>query len=115
MLLCIEFYECYHYILAPVSNLTVTGNNWLQHGELLNLSVKCQGSSSFSYCVTVHGGKYNVTGNETCDVMNKNVQCNFQIQRYLRESDLHTIVIIIANDVSRIVSPVTITVYKGIC
>lgn len=51
---------------APVSNVVVNGNNWLQHGDILNLSVSCNGSSPFTYCFQIHAGEYNVTGNETC-------------------------------------------------
>lgn len=107
------YFYSYFCFVAPVSNLTVTGNYWLEHGGLLNLSVKCQGSAVFSYCTTFHKGIYNITGNETCQVMNKNSVCNFYIQRYLKEPSQYTVVLIISNDVGTVVSPVTITVYKG--
>lgn len=53
-------------LAAPVSNVVVNGNNWLQHGDILNLSVSCNGSAPFTYCFQIHTGEYNVTGNETC-------------------------------------------------
>lgn len=54
-----------------------------------------------------------MTGNETCSIEHDLEQCDFTIQRYLMESTEHTIIVIIKNEVSKKVTPVTITVYKG--
>ena len=42
--------------------VNVSGNNWLKHGELLNLTVHCNGTGPWEYCVAVYSGRYNVTG-----------------------------------------------------
>lgn len=93
--------------------MEVKGDNWLTHGAMLNLSVRCQGSSMFSYCVNFYRGKYNVTGNEVCENPTQNVVCEFYVGRYFQESEDHTIVFIISNDVSKVVYPVMVQVYKG--
>lgn len=105
------FYYCVS--LAPVSKVEVSGDNWLMHGDILNLSVKCQGSALFSYCVNFYKGQYNVTGNETCENPLQNKICEFYIERYFQDSMDHTIVFIISNDVSKVVYPVMVQVYKG--
>ncbi|XP_044269601.1 uncharacterized protein LOC123014514 [Tribolium madens] len=99
-------------VRAPVAKVNVTGNNWLQHGDLLTLNVKCHGSKSFKYCVQYEKGLYNVTGNETCYIYDELDKCEFTIQRYFSDSMEHTVVIIIKNEVSKVVYPVTVTVYK---
>lgn len=93
--------------------MEIKGDNWLLHGDLLNLSVKCQGSATFSYCVNFYKGQYNVTGNETCENPLQNKICEFYIERYFQDSVDHTIVFIISNDVSKVVYPVMVQVYKG--
>ncbi|XP_060534980.1 uncharacterized protein LOC132707233 [Cylas formicarius] len=100
-------------VKAPISGLTVSGNNWLQRGELLSLNVKCSGSQKMLYCLRYIHGLYNVTGNETCgnDYMDLD-ECNFPIKRYLPNTMKHTVLIILKNDVSKVVTPVTVTVYQ---
>lgn len=93
--------------------VNITGNNWLQHGELLSLNVQCQGSQPMQYCVKYRKGALNVTGNETCDKYFPLESCPFPIQRYLAESMKHTIFVIIKNDVSEVVSSSVITIYQG--
>ncbi|KAF5281077.1 hypothetical protein FQA39_LY17902 [Lamprigera yunnana] len=99
---------------APVSNITISGNYWIPKGAVLDLKVKCQGSSEFSYCKHVFEGVYNVTGNETCDVPPPDTsdQCEFPIKRYFSRSAKYTIVLVIYNDVAKMVSPVTVTIYE---
>ncbi|KAF2899329.1 hypothetical protein ILUMI_06843 [Ignelater luminosus] len=101
-------------VKAPVSNISVTGNYWLHKGDLLNLMVKCHGTPQFYYCKHVFEGIYNVTGNETCDVPqpDSSDKCEFVIERFLRKPQKYTIAIVIYNDVGKIVSPVTVTVYE---
>lgn len=47
----------FFYVLAPVTNLSVSGRNWLQHGDILNLQIKCSGSSPLEHCVKIFSGK----------------------------------------------------------
>lgn len=100
-------------VKAPVNNITVIGNNWLQHGDMLSLGVKCTGSASFSYCFNFMSRLHNATGNETCDTMPVLTdKCEFNITRYYIKSGEHTVLIIVKNDVSKMIYPVTVTVYK---
>lgn len=101
-------------VLAPVSKLTITGNNWILQGNILELQISCQGSKPFQYCLNYFPGIYNVTGNETCINPLSLDNCNFNIGRYYGSPGSHTIVVIITNDVQKLITPITVTVYEGI-
>ncbi|XP_065216862.1 uncharacterized protein LOC135843026 [Planococcus citri] len=100
-------------VKAPISNFKVEGNNWLQHGDLLNLQVWCNGSAPFSYCVQFHIGNYSISGNESCSTRKKYLSaCNFEIPRYFGNSTNYTVVIIVENDVQKVVRGVNVNVYE---
>lgn len=44
--------------LDPIANISVSGNNWLQHGELLSLTVNCKGSARIQACYLFREGLY---------------------------------------------------------
>lgn len=98
---------------APVSNISVDGTNWIQPWDMLNLNVTCKGSGPFRKCLQFHRGKYNVTGNETCDNAEHLHTCNFSIIHYFLEPSVYTILIILNNEVSTQIYPLTINIYKG--
>ncbi|XP_037069535.1 uncharacterized protein LOC119090916 [Pollicipes pollicipes] len=98
---------------APITVVNVSGNNWLKHGELLNLTVHCNGTGPWNYCVNVYSGRYNVTGNETCPYPSVTAECSVGIVRYLRDNGTYTAVSVLSNAVSRRVTPVAITVYTA--
>ena len=51
----------------PIGHVNVTGNTWLKHGDLVELTVECSGSPNIAYCKKTYTGVYNVTGKlETC-------------------------------------------------
>lgn len=99
-------------VRAPVNNVVVAGTNWLQHGDMLNLSVTCNGSAPYAYCIKIVLGEYNATGNETC--LNERIisDCQLAVLHYFRLSDTYTVLIIIGNEVSKKVSPVVVNVYQ---
>ncbi|KAF0309071.1 Transmembrane protein 130 [Amphibalanus amphitrite] len=99
---------------APITLVNVSGNNWLKHGELLNLTVHCNGTGPWEYCVAVYTGRYNVTGNETCSNPIPTDDCTVPILRYLRDNGTYTAVSVLSNAVSRRVTPVAITVYTAV-
>ncbi|XP_012148190.1 uncharacterized protein LOC100879796 isoform X2 [Megachile rotundata] len=99
-------------IRAPIMNITVEGTNWIQPWDMLSLNVTCKGSGPFQKCLYFHRGKYNVTGNETCDNGTPLYSCNFSIIHYFLEPSVYTILIILDNDVSKQIYPLTINIYK---
>ncbi|KYN16946.1 hypothetical protein ALC57_10769 [Trachymyrmex cornetzi] len=99
-------------VRAPVSNISVEGTNWIQPWDMLSLNVTCKGSGPFSKCLQFHRGKYNSTGNETCDDVNHLHSCNFSIIHYFLEPGVYTILIILNNEVSTQIYPLTINIYK---
>ncbi|XP_071560811.1 uncharacterized protein [Temnothorax nylanderi] len=100
------------HVRAPVSNISVGGTNWIQPWDMLSLNVTCKGSGPFSKCLQFHRGKYNATGNETCDNMEHLYFCNFSIVHYFLEPSVYTILIILNNEVSTQIYPLTINIYK---
>jgi hypothetical protein len=98
---------------APVSNISIEGTNWIQAWDMLSLNVSCKGSGPFSKCLQFHRGKYNVTGNETCDNTEQLLSCNFSIVHYFLEPSVYTILIILSNEASTQIYPLTINIYKG--
>ncbi|KAI4487049.1 hypothetical protein M0802_012072 [Mischocyttarus mexicanus] len=99
-------------VRAPVTNITVKGTDWIQPWDMLSLNVTCNGSGPYYKCLRIHLGKYNVTGNETCEFYDHLQSCNFSIVRYFFEPTEYTILVILSNDVSKQIYPKTINVYK---
>ncbi|KZC07314.1 hypothetical protein WN55_07725 [Dufourea novaeangliae] len=99
-------------VRAPIMNVTVEGTNWIQPWDMLSLNVTCKGSGPFYKCLHFQRGKYNVTGNETCDSVVQLNSCNFSIIHYFLEPSVYTILIIMNNDVSKQIYPLTINIYK---
>ncbi|XP_054282107.1 uncharacterized protein LOC129000137 isoform X2 [Macrosteles quadrilineatus] len=99
-------------VKAPVSSVSWVGNNWLQHGDILNLSVSCNGSAPFLYCFQVMVGEYNVTGNETCNHETLITDCQLMLPRYIHYPGTYTVLIIISNSVSHKVTPVGVNIYE---
>ncbi|CAL1687058.1 unnamed protein product [Lasius platythorax] len=105
------FYKKIH-VRAPVTNISVEGTNWIQPWDMLSLNVTCKGSGPFSKCLQFHHGKYNVTGNETCNNAEQLRSCSFSILHYFLEPSVYTILIILNNEVNKQVYPLTINIYK---
>ncbi|KAG7209606.1 hypothetical protein KM043_011263 [Ampulex compressa] len=99
-------------VRAPIMNITVEGTNWIQPWDMLSLNVTCKGSEPFYKCLQYHRGKYNITGNETCNNADQLQLCNFSIIRYFLEPSVYTILVILNNDVSKQIYPLTINIYK---
>lgn len=100
------------FVKAPITNITIKGTDWIQPWDMLSLNVTCNGSGPFYKCLEFHQGKYNVTGNETCEYADHLQSCNFSIVRYFFEPTEYTILVILNNDVTKQIYPKTITVYK---
>ncbi|XP_066599232.1 uncharacterized protein [Prorops nasuta] len=99
-------------VRAPITNITVDGTNWIQPWNMLSLNVSFKGSTPFKRCLQFHRGIYNSTGNETCGEVVKFDYNNFSISHYFLEPSVYTILVILANDVSTQIYPLTINIYK---
>lgn len=80
---------------------------------MLSLNVSCHGSGPFYKCLEYHRGHYNVTGNETCENGLWLQSCTFNITHYFLDPTVYTILMILKNDVSTQVYPLTINIYEG--
>lgn len=92
----------------------MNGSNWLQDGDILNVGLTCNGSGPFYYCVQLANGQYNVTGNETCDKTKAKplTDCGLIFSHLFTSPKEYTLVFIISNSVSKLVTPFGINVYK---
>lgn len=46
----------------PIGHVNLTGNTWLKHGELVELTAVCSGSPTIGYCKRNYWGVHNITG-----------------------------------------------------
>ncbi|XP_022184542.1 uncharacterized protein LOC120348881 [Nilaparvata lugens] len=99
-------------IRDPVENVSFVGTNWLKQGEMLNISGSCSGSGPFRNCVQMYPGSYNITGHETCEGEQILSDCRFVIRHYFKRADAYKLVVIISNDVSKKITPLTVNIYK---
>jgi hypothetical protein len=53
------------------------------------------------------------TGNETCAHLASTTDSQFSIKHYFRDPSLYTVLIILKNDVSKVVTKVGINIYEG--
>ncbi|KAF6200304.1 hypothetical protein GE061_006607 [Apolygus lucorum] len=98
---------------APVQVGNIAGATWLKMGEVLHLNLSCSGSGPFYHCVRFQVGEYNVTGNETCSQARPTTNCQISVTRYLGpKNPKYTVLFIISNAVSKIVTPVGVTQYS---
>ncbi|XP_025202575.1 uncharacterized protein LOC112599740 [Melanaphis sacchari] len=96
----------------PIANVKTQGKVWIQEGEMFNLLVNCNGSGPFRYCAHYVQGPYNDTGNDSCIPDRNLVQCQMQFVHYFREPTNYTLIVNLANDVSKVVTPIGINIYK---
>ncbi|RZF46682.1 hypothetical protein LSTR_LSTR002545 [Laodelphax striatellus] len=99
-------------IRDPVENVSFVGTNWLKQGEMLNISGSCSGSGPFRNCVQMYPGSYNITGHESCESEQILSDCRFVIRHYFKKADAYKLVVIISNDVSKKITPLTVNIYK---
>ncbi|XP_033214676.1 uncharacterized protein LOC117171450 isoform X2 [Belonocnema kinseyi] len=100
-------------VKAPIAEIAVEGTNWIRPWDMLSLNVTCKGSGPFYKCLQYHRGKYNITGNETCYDTDHLQTCNFSIIHYFLEPSVSTIVMILQNDVSTQIYPITVNIYSA--
>lgn len=86
------------------------GNKWGKKGERVDLNIKCNGSPPFTYCMRICHGMCNATGHESCIYENKIDKCDFPVSRYVYDASPVTMLIIIKNEVSEVVTPVVIQI-----
>jgi len=98
--------------MAPITNLNVTGDKLLKHGQLVDLTIGCDGSGPFVYCWQLKETGYNITGNETCDQPFFQDKCEYSILWYFKQSDTYNLLTIVSNHVSTHMEVIPVTVYE---
>ncbi|KAL1116274.1 hypothetical protein AAG570_005769 [Ranatra chinensis] len=98
---------------SPVSDVIVTGDNWLMHGAVTHLSVSCRGSGPYDHCVQIKTGAYNVTGKESCIIPIRINNCSIEVTHYFGKPKVYTFLIIIENSVSKTITRFGVSIYEG--
>lgn len=97
----------------PVTNINVTGNPFLHHGEILHLNVSCNGSSPFTYNYCWQEVQVNETSaNYTCTMMATSNTCYFQIFNYFQNYGRYNISIYIRNDIVQAKKVIDVMIYN---
>jgi len=89
---------------TPITKFNYTGETWIKTGQLLEVTMECDGSGPWTGCWSTRQVPYNMTGNETCssdDIMILNGDCSFPIIWYFRQPGFHNILAIVDNKVSK--------------
>ncbi|KAG8178405.1 hypothetical protein JTE90_005295 [Oedothorax gibbosus] len=96
----------------PFHNINISGNTYLEHGQLLNLDISCNGSGPVEYCwkvlPTVHGT--NQTNLSCADPVAVN-DCSFPILYYFRDSGDYRLAIYVSNLVTSLQRDVEVHIY----
>ena len=102
---------------AIYMNFAFSGDVWLKHGKILNLSITCDGSGPWDHCWFLEQN-YTVFGNETCDGRRTRIiskgKCSFNVtQYYFAKNGEYSIVVIVDDGLVHKVKQIGVNVYKG--
>lgn len=83
----------------PITSVSVQGNVWLRHGDVVSLQVSCNGSAPYNYCWKYFPGNTttNSTANLTCKEPISTNMCRFPLVHYFPQDGPHLIAIILSN------------------
>lgn len=96
----------------PISNISIRGNNWLKHGDIMNINISCSGSTPFYYCWEF-GGFINKTNNASCDLPIKTLNGEIQLQHYFSSPGEYFLPVVLYNQVSHQVIPLKVNIYEA--
>lgn len=101
----------------PITSVSVEGNTWLRHGDVVSLLVSCNGSSPYHYCWKYYPGNTttNSTANLTCDEPISTNMCKFPLVHYFPHDGSHLIAIVLTNIVQKkpFVKNIEVHIYDG--
>ncbi|KAL1453243.1 hypothetical protein WDU94_007403 [Cyamophila willieti] len=98
---------------AAITHVTAVGAVWLQHGDMLDLEIKCNGTGPFNFCYSFVYGPYNVTGNESCVPLRVRNECSFPVYHYFAESTEYILIVVLENNVGKVITPVGVNIYEA--
>ncbi|KAF8766579.1 Transmembrane protein 130 like protein [Argiope bruennichi] len=97
-------------IKDPIFNISINGNTYLEHGQLLDLDITCNGSGPVEYCWKVLPPNENYT-NLTCSDLDTATDCAFPILYYFRDSGDYLLAIHVNNLVTSLQRDVEVHIY----
>ncbi|XP_042908746.2 uncharacterized protein [Parasteatoda tepidariorum] len=99
------------YLLTdPFFNVNISGNTYLEHGQLLDLEVSCNGSGPVDYCWKLLPSSENQT-NLSCSDPATSPECTIPILYYFRNSGDFQLAIYVSNLVSSMQRNVQVHIY----
>lgn len=117
----------------PVSNVSIHGNNWLKHGDIMNMNISCNGSAPFYYCWAFDGfmnetSNINIhflsispslnyisklLANASCELPIKTNNCELQLLHYFSSPGQYILPVVLYNQVFYQVIPLKVNIYEG--
>ncbi|GFS29012.1 transmembrane protein 130 [Nephila pilipes] len=97
-------------IKDPVVHINISGNTYLEHGQLLDLDISCNGSGPVEYCWKILPPKKN-TSNFSCSDVVTSTECSFPILYYFRDSGDYLLAIHINNLITSLQRDVEVHIY----
>jgi len=96
----------------PMANVNYSGDVYLKHGTMLDLTVTCDGSGPWNTCWYFRDVSYNKTGSEICQTVSVVAgKCEFPILWYFRNSGSTALIIVVDDGLNHIVKQVAVVVY----
>ena len=99
------------------------GAVWLKHGEILDLSVTCDGSGPWKYChyiTTQNSSASHNISNISCESSEMwlsedtiSGKCIFNVRHWFRDNGAYSVIIVVTDGLTRIAKQVGINVYTG--
>ncbi|XP_046442147.1 uncharacterized protein LOC124192721 [Daphnia pulex] len=96
----------------PISNVSIHGNNWLKHGDIMNMNISCNGSAPFYYC-WAFDGFMNETTNASCELPIKTNKCEVQLLHYFSSPGQYILPVVLYNQVFYQVIPLKVNIYEA--
>ncbi|GIX69702.1 uncharacterized protein CDAR_477932 [Caerostris darwini] len=94
----------------PIFNISISGNTYLEHGQLLDLDISCNGSGPVEYCWKILPPNKNNT-NLTCSDPDTARDCGFPVLYYFRDSGDYLLALHVNNLVTSLQRDIEVHIY----
>lgn len=112
------YYQRTIFVENPISNISVSNNVWLRHGDLCRLTIKFTGTAPFNYCT-----KISSNNNASLEAPQDSDECSgwkpSDINEinyghfFSKDSNSYSLVVYIKNEVSLTRTPIGVQFYEG--
>ncbi|GFR18569.1 uncharacterized protein TNCT_473971 [Trichonephila clavata] len=99
-------------IKDPIVHINISGNTYLEHGQLLDLDISCNGSGPVDYCWKILPPSKN-SSNFSCTDVVTSTECSFPILYYFRDSGDYQLAIHVNNLITSLEREIEVHIYDG--